>query len=105
MPFSFLKYRRSRQIQLTARGESTIGRVLGAAGVDARRRDAGDAGTSSRNANDSAMLQRCALGILVIGPEGSAVEALLKAKVIVPDICSALDLLLYPKRLMATLRR
>jgi hypothetical protein len=38
-------------MQLAARGESTIGRVLGAAGVDARRRDAGDAGTSSRSAN------------------------------------------------------
>jgi hypothetical protein len=36
---------------LAARGESTIGRVLGAAGADARRSDAGDAGTSSRSAN------------------------------------------------------
>jgi hypothetical protein len=35
-----------------ARDESTIGRVLGAAGVDTRRRDAGDAGTSSRSANE-----------------------------------------------------
>jgi soluble P-type ATPase len=56
-------------------------------------------------ANDSAMIERSALGILVIGPEGSAIESLLKAKVVVPDIRSALDLLLYPKRLIATLRR
>jgi soluble P-type ATPase len=56
-------------------------------------------------ANDAAMLGRAALGILIIGSEGSAVEALLKAKVVVPDICTALELLLFPKRLMATLRR
>jgi hypothetical protein len=43
--------RSNSSISLAARGESTIGRVLGAAGVDARRRDAGDAGTSSRSAN------------------------------------------------------
>jgi len=36
---------------LAARGESTIGRVPSAAGADARRRDAGDAGISSRSAN------------------------------------------------------
>jgi soluble P-type ATPase len=56
-------------------------------------------------ANDSAMLEHAALGIIIIGPEGAAVESLLKAKVIVPDIRAALELLLYPKRLMATLRR
>lgn len=55
--------------------------------------------------NDSAMLERSALGILVFGSEGSAVETLLKAKIVVPDILSALDLLIYPKRLIATLRR
>jgi hypothetical protein len=42
---------------LAARGESTIGRVLGAAGADARRRDAGDAGTSSRSANEADVLE------------------------------------------------
>jgi hypothetical protein len=36
---------------LAARGESTIGRVPSAAGADARRCDAVDAGTSSRSAN------------------------------------------------------
>jgi hypothetical protein len=44
------------QDHLAARGESTIGRVLGAAGADARRRDAGDAGTSSRSANEADVL-------------------------------------------------
>jgi len=56
-------------------------------------------------ANDAAMLEHAALGIVIIGPEGSAVESLLKAKVVVSDIRTALELLLYPKRLMATLRR
>ena len=40
-------------VGLAARGESTIGRVLSAAGADARRRDTGDAGTSSRSANEA----------------------------------------------------
>jgi soluble P-type ATPase len=56
-------------------------------------------------ANDAAMLEHAALGIVVIGPEGAAVESLIKAKVVVSDIRTALDLLLHPKRLMATLRR
>jgi P-type E1-E2 ATPase len=56
-------------------------------------------------ANDAAMLEHAALGIVVLGPEGSAVEALMKAKVVVPDIGTALELLLHPKRLIATLRR
>jgi soluble P-type ATPase len=55
-------------------------------------------------ANDAAMLAHAALGIVVVGPEGAAVEALLKAKVAVPDIRTALELLLHPKRLVATLR-
>jgi hypothetical protein len=39
------------QLRVAARGESTIGRVPSAAGAAARRRAAGDAGTSSRSAN------------------------------------------------------
>ena len=56
-------------------------------------------------ANDSAMLEHAALGIVILGPEGAAIETLLKARVAVPDIRAALEILLYPKRLMATLRR
>jgi soluble P-type ATPase len=56
-------------------------------------------------ANDADMLGRAALGILVVGPEGSAVGSLLRAKVVVPDARAGLELLLYPKRLIATLRR
>jgi P-type E1-E2 ATPase len=56
-------------------------------------------------ANDAEMLNRAALGVAVIGPEGAAVETLIKADVVVSDIREALELLLYPKRLAATLRR
>jgi len=56
-------------------------------------------------ANDALMLEHAALGIAVIGPEGAAQEALRGASVVVTDIRAALDLLIYPKRLMATLRR
>lgn len=56
-------------------------------------------------ANDAAMLASAALGIVVIGPEGAATESISKAKIATSNIHAALELLLYPKRLMATLRR
>lgn len=56
-------------------------------------------------ANDGAMLRTAALGIAVLGGEGLAVEALHSADVVVASIEDALDLLLHPKRLVATLRR
>jgi soluble P-type ATPase len=56
-------------------------------------------------ANDTDMLKSAALGIFIIGPEGSAVEALLKADIVAPHIQAGLELLLHPKRLIATLRR
>ena len=54
--------------------------------------------------NDGLMLKEVALGIAVIQTEGAAVEALLAAEVVVPGIIDALDLLLNPQRLTATLR-
>ena len=56
-------------------------------------------------ANDARMLGRAALGIAVLGPEGTATAALLAAPVAVRDIHCGLDLLLHPRRLAATLRR
>jgi P-type E1-E2 ATPase len=56
-------------------------------------------------ANDARMLERAALGIAVLGPEGLALSCLQAADVVVPDILAALDLLLFPRRLVATLRR
>ena len=56
-------------------------------------------------ANDAAMLGEAAIGIAVLGPEGLALDALLAADVIVPNILAALDLLQDPSRLVATLRK
>jgi soluble P-type ATPase len=54
--------------------------------------------------NDRDMLQKAKLGILVIQEEGAAVESLLAADLVCRDIASALQLLLQPLRLTATLR-
>ncbi len=55
-------------------------------------------------ANDAAMLRYAALGIAVIGQEGLSLEALQAADVVVTSILDALDLLILPRRLIATLR-
>jgi P-type E1-E2 ATPase len=55
-------------------------------------------------ANDAMMLRQAALGIAVLGGEGLSAACLTAADVVVPSIESALDLLLYPRRLVATLR-
>lgn len=54
--------------------------------------------------NDRMMLAAATLGIAVMQREGAAVETIMAAKVAVPDIDAALGLLLYPQRLVATLR-
>jgi P-type E1-E2 ATPase len=56
-------------------------------------------------ANDVGMLKAAALGIAVMGGEGLAVEALLAADIVCRDPLDALDLLLNPKRLAASLRK
>ncbi len=58
-----------------------------------------------QGANDAAMLKVAALGICVMSPEGAALEALLAAHVVAPDIMAAFDLLDKPLRLIATLRK
>ena len=58
-----------------------------------------------QGANDVDMLHEAALGICVLGPEGTAVEALMAADVVAPGVLDALDLLCQPLRLVATLRR
>lgn len=55
-------------------------------------------------ANDQQMLKLAALGICVLGSEGVAVPTLMGSDVVVPSSCDALDLLLRPGRLAATLR-
>ncbi len=54
--------------------------------------------------NDRLMLQEAGLGIAVVQAEGAAVQAVLVADVLAPDILAALDLLTHPLRLVATLR-
>ena len=54
--------------------------------------------------NDRLMLKAAALGIAVVQEEGAAVETVIAADIVCPDILSALDLLDHPKRLIATLR-
>lgn len=56
-------------------------------------------------ANDARMLAAAVLGIAVLGPEGLATIALQAVEVVTGRIEDALDLLLCPKRLVATLRR
>ncbi|MCK8602581.1 HAD family hydrolase [Desulfoferrobacter suflitae] len=54
--------------------------------------------------NDHLMLRESALGIAVIQTEGAALASLTAADVISTSILDALDLLLHPLRLTATLR-
>jgi soluble P-type ATPase len=56
-------------------------------------------------ANDEAMMDRAELSVAVLGPEGLSVETLNTADVVVNNINDGLDLLLYPDRLTATLRK
>ena len=54
---------------------------------------------------DVFMLRESVLSIVVMGHEACSGEALKNADLLVPDIHHALDLLLKPTRLIATLRR
>lgn len=56
-------------------------------------------------ANDVLMLKEASLSILVLGSEGAVASAIQEADIIVPSAQDALDLLLKPSRLRASLRR
>jgi soluble P-type ATPase len=58
-----------------------------------------------QGANDAGMLKTATLGICVLSLEGVAVETLLSADLLMPDILSALDLFDKPLRLIASLRK
>jgi soluble P-type ATPase len=60
--------------------------------------------TIGNGRNDALMLAEALLGIGVVQSEGLSRHALDASDVICPDINSALDLLLKPRRLIATLR-
>jgi soluble P-type ATPase len=54
--------------------------------------------------NDRLMLRAAALGIATVQREGAAAQSVMAADIVVLDIRDALDLLLTPQRLVATLR-
>ena len=58
-----------------------------------------------QGANDAGMLETAALGICILSPEGTAIETLLAADLVVADIFTALDLLEQPLRIVASLRK
>jgi P-type E1-E2 ATPase len=58
-----------------------------------------------QGANDAGMLKTAALGICILSTEGTAVDTLLAADLVTPDIQSALDLLDKPLRIIASLRQ
>ncbi len=55
--------------------------------------------------NDEKMLENSIISISVIGEEGCSKKALIACDIVCKDIISAMDLLLHPKRLIATLRK
>jgi soluble P-type ATPase len=54
--------------------------------------------------NDAAMLEAAALGICVVQGEGASVASVMVADVVCGSVLDALDLLIHPMRLVATLR-
>jgi len=58
-----------------------------------------------QGANDAEMLKAAVLGICVMSQEGAAVETMISADLIVPDLLTALDLLDKPLRIVASLRK
>lgn len=86
----------------------TLTRLAGAAVVQKRdllRKIGSDVTVAIGNGNnDVAMLREAALAICVIGPEGAALQTLNAAHILVTSFNDAIDLLLNPKRVVATLR-
>jgi soluble P-type ATPase len=103
---------------LTADTFGTAGSVLGRlpvtvqrirAGADKRRfvarQPRGSVIAIGNGRNDVPMMQHAALGVAVLGPEGTFAGLLARTTVVTRNITDALDLLLFPKRLVATLRK
>jgi P-type E1-E2 ATPase len=92
-----------------------IGRDLGVrtrlvrTGDEKRRlvEELGAGGTTviGNGTNDAPALEAAALGIAVLGPEGTSADAVRAADVLCRSVVEALELLLDPKTLAATLRR
>jgi len=69
-----------------------------------RRLDAERSVAIGNGVNDALMLREARVGVCVVGAEGAATAAVLAADVVVRDARDALDLLLKPQRLVASLR-
>ena len=54
--------------------------------------------------NDSAMIENAALGMCVVQTEGASVSSVMVADIVCMSVTDALDMLIQPKRLVATLR-
>jgi P-type E1-E2 ATPase len=65
----------------------------------------GGSAAIGQGANDSLMIKEAEIGICILSAEGTATETVLAADLITPDIQSAINLLLYPTRLIASLRK
>jgi P-type E1-E2 ATPase len=55
--------------------------------------------------NDALMLKNAILGIAVIQKEGASVKSISNADIVCHNIVDALELLIYQKRIVATLRK
>ena len=58
-----------------------------------------------QGANDAGMITAARLGICILSVEGAAVETLMAADLVMPDINSALELFEKPLRMVAGLRK
>jgi P-type E1-E2 ATPase len=58
-----------------------------------------------QGANDAGMLKAAGLGVCILSREGTAVQTMLSADILVPDIQTALELLEKPLRIVASLRK
>lgn len=56
-------------------------------------------------ANDVQVVRAAGLGLVVLGPEGAAADTLAAADIVCASVLDALDLLIHPSRISATLRR
>ena len=87
------------QLHLMPRDDQDIAKRAVLAGFDAARTVAVGNGR-----NDRGLLEQAALSIIVIGREGCAAASLARADIVCASIVDALDLLLTPRRIVATLR-
>lgn len=80
------------------------GKEKEAKGKFVKEKGPGETAALGNGENDQLMLELSALGIGVMGPEGCSLSSLLKADLVVTSIDHALEILLSPQTLKATLR-